>query len=215
MDAFLFDLDGTLIDSSKDLTTSANFARNHYRKESLTQETVISYVGDGLGVLIQRLFPEFSSSELQEARAIFKEHYRIHCLDYTRPYPGVLETLRYFEKKIKVVVSNKPEDATKQILESLGMTKYFALILGGDSLRVCKPDPETVFYVLRKFSLLPEKTIIVGDGITDIQAGKNAGIHTCAVTYGMRDIKILQPWKPDIIIDRFSQLQKYFPEATS
>ncbi|NUM36877.1 MAG: HAD-IA family hydrolase [Candidatus Brocadiae bacterium] len=209
IDAFLFDLDGTLIDSSKDLAISANFTRDHYGKEPLSQDTIIGYVGDGLGLLIQRLFPEFSPSELQEAKSIFQQHYRVHCLDYTRPYPGVLETLEYFSHKIKAVISNKPQSASKQILEALGMAKHFSLILGGDSLSACKPDPMPVLYILKEFSLSPQKTIIIGDGVPDIKAGKNAGILTCAVSYGMRDAQVLKKFEPDFMIDNFSQLQDF------
>lgn len=210
MDGFIFDLDGTLLDSSKDLTISANFLLAHYGKETLSQDTVISYVGDGLGLLIQRLLPDFSPIQIQEARAIFQSHYRLHWVDYTRPYPGVLETLEYFREKVKVVISNKPQEATREILKALGMSKYFSLMLGGDSLPACKPDPMPIFYTLKEFSLLPENTVMIGDGVPDIKAGKSAGIHTCAVTYGMRDASVLKKLEPEFMIDRFCQLQDIF-----
>ncbi len=206
----IFDLDGTLVDSSQDLIATANATRLHFGHSELNPSLIISYVGDGLTVLIRRLFPDCNNIQLQEALEFFRNHYKIHCTDYTQPYPGVVKTLQYFHQKTKAVVTNKYYDLSCLVLQKLDLISHFSLVLGGNSLPKMKPDPMPILEVISKFSLPPQSTIIIGDSSNDIDSGKSAGILTCAVSYGFKTKEELESYHPDFLIDHFSELENIF-----
>ena len=210
IELMLFDLDGTLVDSEIDIVNSANYLRKFSGYEELDSKTILCYVGDGLPFLIERLLPDFTKDQLQESIKIFQEHYHQHCVDHTKAYPGVVETLEYFHFLPKVVISNKPRHACGLILQNLDLTKHFTKILGGDSMSKKKPDPMPLLAVLNELDISASQTVMVGDGTVDIEAGKNAGTMTCAVTYGMRSQQQLAPLKPSHMINHFSKLQILF-----
>ena len=210
IDLLLFDLDGTLVDSKIDIVNSANYLRRISGYKELDTHTIIGYVGDGLPLLIERLLPDFTKDQLSQSIKIFQEYYHQHCMEHTKAYPGVLETLEFFHFLPKVVVSNKPYYPCCLILEELELTKHFVKILGGDSMSKKKPDPMPLLAALKELGVAGSQAVMVGDGTVDIKAGKNAGTLTCAVTYGMRSRQELAPLKPDHIIDHFSKLQTLF-----
>jgi phosphoglycolate phosphatase len=207
---FLFDLDGTLIDSLEDLTISVNVVRQYFQLEKLTVDTITNYVGDGPGTLIKRVLKGYGEDQIQEGMAVFKKHYWEHCTDHTRPFHGVIPTLEHFRDKPKAVITNKSYQATCEILSRLNLSSYFALVLGGDSTPLPKPDPYPIQKTLSLLNLSLSTTVIVGDGATDIEAGKRAGILTCAATYGLRPKFFLESLSPDFMIDHFAQLQELF-----
>ena len=210
LQGLLFDLDGTLIDSARDLTMSANVVRRHFQLDKLSQQQVISYLGDGLAPLIARLLPNHSCQELATAATLFSDHYRRHDTDYTRPYPGVIDTLHWFAGKSKAVITNKPYAAARRILQTLELSDYFSIVLGGDSTPEKKPHPLPLQQVLTHLHLEAGTTVMVGDSDIDIKAGKSAGVLTCAVSYGMRSRQLLAQSDPDFLIDDFRQLQELF-----
>jgi phosphoglycolate phosphatase len=125
-------------------------------------------------------------------------------------YPHVKETLEYFGRKKRAVVSNKLHHLTVAVLAGLGIEACFDAILGGDSLPERKPDPEPLNQMLRTFGVKPTVALIVGDGAADIEAGKRAGVFTCGVTYGLGDKEELVQAKPDLLIDDLRQLTDHF-----
>ena len=140
----------------------------------------------------------------------FSAHYESHLLDKTALYPGVHEVLDYFRGKRRVVVSNKMHRLTVAVLRGLGVEKQFDAILGGDSAAEKKPHPALIHDVLGRFRILPGQGLIVGDGDTDIEAGKRAGVVTCGVTYGFGSREGLIAAEPDILIDDLAELSRYF-----
>jgi phosphoglycolate phosphatase len=144
---------------------------------------------------------------LQRAIAIFEPYYLEHCMDQTVPYPGVVEMLEFLRFQKKVLVSNKPYTMVLKTVKHLKWEKYFELILGGDSTRNKKPHPEPILKALNFLGLDPKSALMIGDGTTDIQAAKAAGLATCAVTYGYRSKTELERWNPDFLIDQLQDLK--------
>ncbi len=181
----IFDLDGTLIDSKLDLAHAVNATRNFLDLRPIEHEKIYSYVGNGAPTLIRRAIgPDFDDTDLARALEFFLTYYRAHKLDHTRFYPGVREALNSFGDRILAVLTNKPVRISREILEGLGMAGRFRYVLGGNSLETKKPHPEGVLHILRDSGVHPTQAMIVGDCDVDVMTGRNAGIHTCGVTYG-------------------------------
>lgn len=210
IDLLIFDLDGTLADTRQDLTNSVNYARKKLGLPALDVETVIKYVGNGVRKLMERSLSKDQWDKIEEAVPLFRSYYQDHALDFTTLYPGVEEILNHFRKKKMAVISNKPENFSRAILKGLGIDTYFDLVLGGDSLPVMKPSPEPIYNVLNHFKIKPQKAVIIGDGVTDIKAGKDARVLTCGVTYGFKKKETLQAAQPDFMVDDIRELKRLF-----
>ena len=210
IDLIIFDLDGTLVDTRQDITNSVNYARKMLGLPALDVDTVIKHVGNGVKKLMERSLPENQRDKVQEAVSHFREHYKDHALVYSRLYPGVKETLSHFQNKKLAIISNKPEEFSRHVLKGLNVDNYFDLILGGDSLPVMKPNPEPILRVLDDVKVVPDKAVMVGDGIPDIEAGKRAQVLTCAVSYGFRKKEILLAVKPDFMVNDILELKRLF-----
>ena len=167
-------------------------------------------IGRGVDHLIRSFLPQKFQEKFGEARELFLHHYGDHLLDTTVLYPHVKETLEYFGRKKRAVVSNKLHHLTVAVLAGLGIETCFDAVLGGDSLPERKPDPEPLNRVLGTFGINPAMALIVGDGAADIEAGKGAGVFTCGVTYGLGDKEELLQANPDILIDNLGQLADHF-----
>ncbi|MGE4342902.1 MAG: HAD family hydrolase [Geoalkalibacter sp.] len=183
LDTFLFDLDGTLVDSVADLATAINLLRAELNLKPIVQETVRRYVGDGARMLVQRALPADLYRDAHLERFLFL--YRAHLLDQTRPYPGILDFLDSCEPARMAVVTNKPYLLTMELLSGLNLTSYFGAIIGGDSCRTKKPDPLPVQTALRQLKAHPRRAVMIGDHHTDLHAGQAAGLATCFCTWGM------------------------------
>jgi phosphoglycolate phosphatase len=206
----MFDLDGTLADTGQDLADAVNHTRSHFNLEPLSPALVFTHVGRGVEHLLRHSLPEDSIDHFQEVLHVFLARYEKHLLDRTILYPGVHEVLDYFQDKRRVVVSNKMHRLTVAVLRGLGVEKQFDAILGGDSAVEKKPHPALVHEVLNRFRILPTHALIVGDGDTDVEAGKRAGIITCGVTYGLGSKEALVAAQPDILIDDLTELSQHF-----
>lgn len=206
----MFDLDGTLADTGHDLADAVNFTRRHFSLPPLPELAVYSNVGRGVEHLLKRSLPEAGDEQFRQVMAVFLERYEHHLLDRTLLYPGVSEVLRYFSAKRRAVVSNKMHRLTVALVQGLGVAGEFDAILGGDSVAEKKPHPAMLQMVLKEFHIAPGNALIVGDGDTDIEAGKRAGVVTCGVTYGLGDQDALRAARPDVTIDRLTELADYF-----
>jgi phosphoglycolate phosphatase len=210
IDLVMFDLDGTLADTGQDLADAVNHTRSHFDLQPLPAALVVTHVGRGVEHLLRHSLPEDSIDHFQEVLRVFLARYENHFLDTTILYPGVHEVLDYFRDKRRVVVSNKIHRLTVAVLRGLGVEKQFDAILGGDSAVEKKPNPALVHDVLNRFKILPSHALIVGDGDTDVEAGRRAGIITCGVTYGLGSKEGLVAAQPDILIDDLTELSHYF-----
>jgi phosphoglycolate phosphatase len=192
----IFDLDGTLVDSKYDLTDSVNFVRHEHGLNPLPVDKVASYLGSGITALVKAVLAELKNENFDEAVKMFKDNYAKHLTDKTLPYKDVIEMLSNIPQQ-KVLLSNKDEKFSKQILNTLGLSKYFTEIYGGDSFKEKKPSPLPIYEIMKKFSLNKENVVMVGDGANDIMVGKNAGITTIGVLYGYSSQQQLNELAPD------------------
>ena len=208
VDLIMFDLDGTLADTGPDLADAVNFTRAHFKLEPLPNALVYSHVGYGVEHLLKHSLPE--QQPFQEVMRLFLGRYENHLLDKTVLYPGVLPALDGFRDKRRVVVTNKMHRLSVAIIRGLGVEDRFDAILGGDSVSDKKPHPALLNEVLQRYQVPPAKALMVGDGETDVEAGKRAGVVTCGVTYGLGNANDLRAAQPDFLIDDLIQLSDYF-----
>jgi len=203
----IFDLDGTLVDSKRDLTASVNHIRHQFDLPLLTEEEIARFIGNGAQMLIRRaLAAKASDANVQAGLQMFLSYYRAHMLDYTSLYPGVLETLERLTDCKLAVLTNKPIRFSCAMLEGLGIYRHFAAVYGGNSFDHKKPDPVGVFQILSDTKGSRERTWMIGDSAVDVLTGRNAGIKTCGVTYGYAT-ESFKEVPPDFLIDNFSDLE--------
>jgi phosphoglycolate phosphatase len=204
--AFLFDLDGTLIDSRMDLAQSVNAMLRETGRGELSADLIASYVGHGAGQLIaSALGPGANEEQRREALAIFLEQYREHKLDFTRAYPGVSEGLQALVGCPMAVLTNKPERLSVEILEGLQLAQFFRAVYGGDSFDTKKPDPSGALTILKELGAAPADSAMVGDSDVDIQTARNAGMFAVGVRYGFgQHNREKQP--ADLYVDSLAEL---------
>ena len=203
----IFDLDGTLVDSKKDLTASVNYIRHRFDLPDLTEDEIARFIGDGALMLIRRALAEKATeSSVQTGLQLFLSYYRAHMLDQTSLYPGVRETLDRLRDCKLAVLTNKPVHFSCAMLDGLGIYGYFEAVYGGNSFDRKKPDPVGVYRILSDTNGHREATWMIGDSAVDVKTGKNAGVNTCGVTYGY-STRSFDEVPPDFLIDRFSELE--------
>jgi phosphoglycolate phosphatase len=203
----IFDLDGTLVDSKKDLTASVNYIRQKFDLPVLTEEEIARFIGNGAVMLMRRtLGSQANETDVQRALQMFLSYYRAHMLDHTLLYSGVRETLDRLHDCKLAVLTNKPVHFSCAMLDGLGVYRYFAAVYGGNSFDQKKPDPVGVYQILSDTRGQREKTWMIGDSAVDVLTGRNAGITTCGVTYGY-NTESFKETPPDFLIDRFSDLE--------
>jgi len=182
----IFDLDGTLVDTSEDIANALNAALLPLGSGPLGVEETKALVGEGITRLIEKALGPEGVGRRDEAVGRFLEHYSAHLLDHSRPYPRVEETLRKLPGMKKAVLSNKKEDLSRRLLDGLGLLKHFDLVAGSDTTPEKKPSPLAVEHVLKALGISARDAVLVGDSDLDIQAGRAAGLATVAAAYGYR-----------------------------
>ena len=202
--AIIFDLDGTLIDSVTDLANSVNYTLGSLGLPLHTIEEIKSFVGDGVQKLIKRSLGQAHIGKFEDGFKIFMMHYGSHCTDNTALYPGVTDILPKLAEKYSLgVLTNKSVTFSNQILKTLGVDTYFKEVLGGDSLPTKKPDPAGILYLAEKGNLATDKMIMVGDHVTDIEVGQRAGCKTVFIEGGIGETRGLTP---DLVINSITEL---------
>lgn len=209
IDLVMFDLDGTLADTGRDLADAVNFTRAHFDLPNLPDATVLAHVGRGVEHLLRHALPEENPHHFEEVLRVFLQRYEDHLLDATALYPDVNKTLDFIRDKRRAVVSNKMHRLTVAVLRGLGIEHCFDIILGGDSAPQKKPHPALLNQALARFQVPPRRALMIGDGDIDIEAGKQAGVMTCGVTYGLGRKEDIIAVAPDFIIDSLSELARY------
>ncbi len=204
---FVFDLDGTLIDSKTDLVNSVNATRASMNLGALSVETISSYVGDGAATLIKRALPSATEAQLEEALRYFLAYYREHMLDATTLYPGVREALDELHAagKPMAILTNKPVKFSVTLIERLGLRGHFFKIYGGNSFPEKKPHPGGLQALMEERSTGPERTVMIGDSAVDVQTARNAGALACGVTWGFQP-ETLVTTPPDLTISDLREL---------
>ena len=208
MDLLVFDLDGTLVDSTLDLANSVNATRVHLGLEPLPIPIVASYVGNGAPVLVRKsIGPDAGEEQLDYALTYFLSWYRDHMLEHTRPYPGVIDALDALAAagQKMAVLTNKPVRFSQTLLAGLGMDRYFFRVYGGNSFPEKKPDPHGLRMLMQEAGVPPERTWMVGDSSVDVLTARNAGVACVGVTYGIQP-ESLETHKPDLLLDNLVAL---------
>ena len=209
MNLLIFDLDGTLIDSKRDLIHSVNAMLRELGRAQLMDETISGYIGRGAPQLVaQALGNRASKEEQKQALQFFLGYYEEHKMDTTRAYPGVAETLEALAALPMAVLTNKPVRISVRILHEMGLAKYFRAIYGGNSFETKKPDPLGAATILREFGASPREAILVGDSEVDVQTARNAGTLAVAVNYGF-GVHDRTAHPADIYLDRFTDLKEF------
>ncbi len=180
---FLFDLDGTLVDSVADLATGVNLLRDELSLPPLALGTVRSCVGDGATALVTRALPAGAFTPARLAR--FLELYGAHLLEQTRPYPGIVAFLEERRHLPLAVVTNKPLAMSLVLLRGLNLDGYFPVVVGGDSCAEKKPAAAPVLLALEELRFGRAGAVLIGDHHTDLRAGRAAGVATCFCTWGI------------------------------
>ena len=188
----VFDLDGTLIDSRKDLTNSINAMLTEFGRDPLPEEIIATYIGDGAGMLVRRALGDPEDEPLVEnALQHFLAHYREHKLDFTYVYPGVFESLAALrtttagEPRKMAVLTNKPVGPSVAICDALGLSPWMFRIYGGNSFAGKKPDPEGLNTIIREASVAPGETLMIGDSSVDILTARRAGAWVIGCRFGL------------------------------
>lgn len=184
----IFDLDGTLIDSCRDLAAAVNEMRRHFNLPPLGVETITGYVGNGVGALVSRAL-QGTGVNVAEALRIQAPIYRAHIVDQTVLYPGVAAGLSRLRESghILAVATNKPAEASELILQHFGIRDHFIRVLAGGSFPVLKPEPDMIFDIMAVAGMSPEDSWVVGDNYTDLESARRAGVQSIFVTYGYGD----------------------------
>ena len=211
----IFDLDGTLIDSSGDLALAVNHTLKTLNLPTFTQDTIHHWVGNGAEILVKRALSgsktidtTLKESYWREALNILLDFYSKNLTVETVTYPNVPTTLKTLKERgyRLTIVTNKPYPFVEPILEALGLNDLFELILGGDSLEKKKPDPMPLLYVCQKLDISPSESVMIGDSKNDILAAKSANMDSIGVTYGYNYGESIERYEPTIVCNRFEDI---------
>jgi len=211
----VFDLDGTLVDSRQDLTNSVNAMLRHYGRPDLPSDLIATYIGDGAPMLVRRALGDPEDQRfVDEALLFFLAYYREHKLDFTYVYHGITESLQSIREtrngEVKMaVLSNKPVNPSRAIVNTLGLGEFFFQIYGGNSFPTKKPDPQGARQLLKEAGADPEHAVMIGDSANDVLTAKNTGMYSVGLTYGLSPAT-LEKVPPDVLLDRPDELGELF-----
>ncbi len=209
---FIFDLDGTLLNTLDDLAASVNYALRTHGMPERTLDEVRSFVGNGVRLLMERAIPEGSANpRFEETFATFRAYYMEHSLDTTRPYEGIPEMIHALKQRgcRLAVVSNKFYAATQELIRHF--FPEITVAIGeheAEGIRK-KPAPDTVFEALRQLGVGKEKAVYVGDSEVDLQTARNSGLPCISVLWGFRNRDFLLAHGATTFISHPEELLKY------
>ena len=201
-----YDLDGTLVDTRKDIAGAVNHMLSQFGKPLLNEREISQFVGRGLHHLIKSCLKTEDEREIEKGSAIYRAHYSKHMLDHSKLYPGVKRILDFFKNQKQIVLTNKPNPFSQKLLEALGVAHYFEEIIAGNSSYPKKPDPGAILALIKKEKVSPKETLFIGDSPIDIETARRAGIEVAVVTHGFAEEDELKSAVPDLIVKDFGEL---------
>ena len=215
----IFDLDGTLIDSSPDLALAINHMLKTLNRKTFSTNTIHYWVGNGAEILVKRALS--GSTEIDETieEDIWKEALKIFLTFYSKnlavktvTYPQVHKTLQNLKKHgyRLTIVTNKPFPFVEPILKELKLLEFFELILGGDSLEKKKPNPMPLLHTCSKMNISVDEAVMIGDSKNDILAGNACNMQTIGLSYGYNYGEDIGVYNPSIVFDNFSDILTTF-----
>ena len=207
----IFDLDGTLLDTLEDLTDSVNYVLEEQGFPTRSMKEIREFIGNGIRKLIERSVPNGTSSECVDlVYQNFKNYYRSHCMEKTKPYEGILELLEHLKQAgcKTAVVSNKADYAVQILCE-----KYFGnlldAVLGEKSETPKKPAPDAVYKILEQLGESTENAVYIGDSDVDIITARNTGLDEIIVDWGFRDAEFLKSQNAKVIVSSPNEIEKF------
>lgn len=179
------DLDGTIVDSRTDLTNTVNGVRAEYKLPPLDIDTVTSYIGNGSRLLMERAL-KGTAIDIEKAFRLMQKFYSENVLGETTVYPTVEEGIKLLISKgyKMAIATNKPQKPTEQLLNGLGLSKHFDVILGGSDDYQLKPDPAMLNIAMERTGSSSEQSWMIGDNYTDLESGRRAGVKRCFAKFG-------------------------------
>jgi phosphoglycolate phosphatase len=220
---YVFDLDGTLVDSLDDLAAAVNWLLLSRGFKPIDRETVRRSVGNGARNLLARCFAAShaagigsggtgtvvasvppTGADFEAALADYRAYYEAHCAERTRLYPGMRDWLESLSRSgaSLAVLTNKPAPATVALLRALDAERYFSVIAGPETFGALKPDPAGLVAIMALVGARPEETVMIGDSAVDVETARNAGVAACAISGGLGDEAALRASGPDYFIER-------------
>ena len=188
---FVFDLDGTLVDSRLDLAESVNEMLSQQGVPELPVDAVGSMVGDGARELVSRALTAAGlATDLDSALAAFLDVYHRRLLVHTRPYEDIVEVVLHAAARAPLaVLTNKPQIPTERLLEEFGLRSSFHWVIGGDAAFPRKPDPSALRYLATAAGVSIERTMMIGDSMVDVETARAAGAVVCLARYGFGNLR--------------------------
>jgi len=201
---YLFDIDGTLLDSARDICGAVQQVLDTTDCPPVTFEFLKSYIGLHLIELFHDIFPSYTPEQIDQLVQQYRAFYPARGHKLTSIYPGVHEALAALGGR-KATATTKGTPTTRAVLEQFGLLRYFNHVQGTDGFP-CKPAPDVIFTALAGLGARPEECLMIGDSAADMEAGKRAGVKTCAVRYGYGQEEKLARWEPDYWVDDLREL---------
>jgi len=212
----IIDLDGTLLDTAEDLAEAANAMLRELGRETLPLSTIKRFIGKGVPRLVKRTLTNSLDDEpdpklFAQALPIYERCYASHLHVHTRPYPDVIAGLDHLKQNgfHLVCITNKAETFTLPLLRATGLLDYFGLVLSGDSLPRCKPDPLPLLHACQQFGISPESALLIGDSLNDAIAARAAGCHVFCVPYGYNEGRDVHELDCDAVVDSILEAAKH------
>ena len=211
-EVLLFDLDGTLVDSATDLHRAMNMSLNALQLPTVTEEQVRVWVGKGTALFcqstLQHLTGKVDPAQQQQLLETFLKIYNADPCVETQPFDGILEFLEWglAQKKTMICVTNKPELPARAIVDHLGMTHYFADVIGGDRFEERKPHPRQLLHCVEQYAQSKDQVLMIGDSSNDVEAARRAGIDCVVVSYGYNHGENILDCQPQQVVDNLCEL---------
>lgn len=211
-EVLLFDLDGTLVDSATDLHRAMNMSLNALQLPTVTEAQVRVWVGKGTALFcqstLQHLTGKVDPAQQQQLLETFLKIYNADPCVQTQPFDGILEFLEWglAQKKTMICVTNKPELPARAIVDHLGMTHYFADVIGGDRFEERKPHPRQLLHCVEQYAQSKDQVLMIGDSSNDVEAARRAGIDCVVVSYGYNHGENILDCQPQQVVDNLCEL---------
>jgi phosphoglycolate phosphatase len=217
IELILFDLDGTLVDSVGDLAWCGNEMLRALDMPLHDPQAARDWVGNGLERLVKRVLTGDMDAEPDDALFrtgldLFNRFYADHASDHSLLYPGAIEALKYLASlELNLAcVTNKPEPFTSALIEAMGLTEYFGLVVAGNTTVRIKPDPMPLHYAADHFTVAYDKCLMVGDSSNDVKAARAAGFNIICVPYGYNHGNDIRDSNPDLVVENLIELNDMF-----
>jgi 2-phosphoglycolate phosphatase len=209
----VFDLDGTLIDSRRDIADAANAALAEHALPTHSTDTIAGFIGDGARQLLVRASGnQLDEQLLPKLYAAFQREYLSRAVVHTTMYPGAADVLRRLSARRGsggprvALCTNKPRQLTERILALLSIEHHFEVVVAADDVPRAKPHPDGLLSIARAFALEPHELVMVGDGPQDIECGHRAGALTVGVSFGIASVDQMRACQPHFEVESFGQL---------